>query len=103
MKSWALLLNDALEQAFVFTCEYLGKPATVQTEVSTDFSVLPYAAEPLKALAEARVTKEISHDAYIAGLKRFDVLPNDFDADADKALILAEPPVAAQTEVQIRT
>jgi hypothetical protein len=103
VKSWALLLNDALEQGLVFTCEYLRKPTTVQTEVSTDFSVLPYAAEPLKALAEARATKEISHDAYIAGLKRFDALPGDFDAEADKALLAAEPPVPAQTEVQVRT
>ena len=103
VKSWALLLNDALEQSFVFTCEYLGKPATVQTEVSTDFSVLPYAAEPLRALAEARATREISHDAFIAGMKRFDVLPSDFDANADKALIASEPPVPAETTVQIRT
>ncbi len=103
VKSWALQLNDGLEQSFVFTCEYLSKPATVQTEVSTDFSVLPYAAEPLKALAEARATREISHDAFIAGLKRFDVLSSDFDANADKALIASEPPVPAQTQVQIRT
>ncbi len=103
VKSWALLLNDAIEQAFVYTCEYLDKPAMVQTEVSTDFSVLPYAAEPLKALAEARLTREISHDAYVSGLKRFDVLPPDFDGEADQALIAAEPPVAAKTEVQVRT
>lgn len=102
VKSWALLLNDGLEQAFVFTCEYIGRPATVQTEVSTDFSVLPYAAEPLKALAEARSTREISHDAFIAGLKRFDVLPSDFDAEADAALVAREPAVPAQTDVQVR-
>lgn len=103
VKSWALLLNDMLEQAFVFTCEYLNQSATVQTEVSTDFSVMPYASEPLKALAEARATREISHDAFIAGLKRFEVVPNDFDAEADKALIAAEPPGPEQTTVQIRT
>lgn len=103
VKSWALLLKDAIEQAFVYTCEYLGRNATVEVDVSTDFSVLPYAAEPLKALAEARSTREISHDAFVAALKRFDVLPNDFDAETDKALLSKEPPVPAQTQVQVRT
>ena len=65
--------------------------------------MLPYAAEPLKAVAEARATKEISHKAYIDALKRFDVLQPDFDEAADAKLLAAEPPVPATTEVDIRT
>ena len=103
VKSWALLLNDQLEQAMVFTAEFMGVQATIQTEVSTDFSVLPYAAEPLKALAVARATKDISRRTYWDMLKRFDVLSPDFDPAAEDKLIAAEPAPPIQEDVQIRT
>jgi hypothetical protein len=90
VKSWALLQNDAIEQAMVFTAQYLGIETTIQTEVSTDFSVLPYAAEPLKALLTARATKDISHETLINSLKRFDVLAADFDVDTNEVQLRAE-------------
>lgn len=109
VKSWALLQNDALEQAMVFTAQYLGIETTIQTEVSTDFSVLPYASEPLKALLTARATKDISHETLIGGLKRFDVLPADFDvltnevqlaAESDRLAAAGAPPTQETIKVQ---
>lgn len=97
VKSWALLQNDAIEQAMVFTAQYLGIETTIQTEVSTDFSVLPYAAEPLKALLTARATKDISHETLIGSLKRFDVLPADFDVDINEVQLKAEAERIAKT------
>jgi len=109
VKSWALLQNDAIEQAMVFTAQYLGIETTIQTEVSTDFSVLPYAAEPLKALLTARATKDISHETLIGSLKRFDVLPADFDmltnevqlaAESDRLVATGAPPIQETIKVQ---
>ncbi len=104
VKAWACLLNDAIEQAMVFTCEYLGLPATVQTEVSTDFGVLPYAQFPLQSLDAARDNRDISRKAYLENLKRFDVLPADFDDAADAAQISTEgapPPVVEDVTVAV--
>ncbi len=98
VKAWGYLLNDAIEQAFVLTCEYLGLPATVQTEVSTDFGVLPYAQFPLQSLDTARTNRDISRKAYLDGLKRFDVLAADYDAAADAVQIKAEGDPAPVTE-----
>ena len=90
VKAWAILLNDAIEQAMVLTAEYLGIPATIQTEVSTDFSVIPYAQFPLQTLTQARSNRDISRKAYLESLKRYDVLPADFDEAADAVLIKVE-------------
>lgn len=90
VEAWALGLKDVLEQAFVFTSQWLAEPTNVEVEVDTDFSVQPYAQAPLDALAKARATKDISRQTYLASLRRFDVLPPDFDAEADELLIAEE-------------
>jgi hypothetical protein len=74
------MMNDCLEQAFVYTSEWLGLPTDIETEVSTDFSVMPYSQHPLQSLAAARGTRDLSRETYLEGLKRFDVLPADFDS-----------------------
>ncbi len=102
VKAWALLLNDGIEQAFVFTCEWMGTDATVQTEVSTDFSIEPYAKAPLEALGVARAAGDLSQRTFWAQLQRFDVLPPDFDPEAEVALIAAEPKPQVEEQVQIR-
>jgi hypothetical protein len=79
VQAWALLLADALEQAWVFTCEWMAENTTVEVDVSTDFSVQPYADAPLQALDKARARRDISLNTYWDSLRRFDVLPPDFD------------------------
>jgi hypothetical protein len=81
------MFNDALEQAFKFTAEWLGLTPTIETEVSTDFSVQPYAQYPLQSLAAARATGDLSRESYWEGLRRFEVLPQDFDAEAEQRLL----------------
>ncbi len=92
VKSWALAFNDAIEQAFVFTTEWMGISDTVQTKVSTDFWVQQYAQAPLDALNKARDRGDISRTTYWEGLRRFDVLEEGFDAVSEKKLLEAEPP-----------
>ena len=104
VKAWAILLNDAIEQAMVFTAEYLRIPATIQTEVSTDFSVIPYAQFPLQTLTQARTNRDISRKAYLESLKRYDVLAADFDDAADAVQIKAEgdlPPLIEDVTVSV--
>lgn len=90
VQSWANALKDALEQAFVFTCEWLGEEKTVEVAVSTDFSAMPFAQAPLQALRDARADRDISQRTYWDGLRRFDVLAQDFDPDAEEVRLAEE-------------
>ena len=106
IKAWALMMNDVIEQAFVYTCEWLGLPTEIETEISTDFSVMPYSQHPLQSLAAARGTRDLSRYTYLDGLKRFDVLPADFDYEAEQKRIKDEiasgETLPAQEVVQVR-
>jgi hypothetical protein len=100
VQQWALTLKDALEQALVFTSEWLGEEKTAEVTVSTDFSALPFAQAPLQALREARADRDISQRTYWAGLRRFDVLPSEFNAD-DEVALLAEEQRGLEPEEEI--
>lgn len=90
LQAWAIGLKDAFEQAYVFTAEWLGEEANVEVTVSTDFSVVPFAHAPLTALKDARTAKDISQRTYWDGLRRFDVLPQDFDPEAEEGKLAEE-------------
>lgn len=90
VQAWALGLKDVLEQAMVFTSEWMAEPDNVEVDVSTDFSVAPFAQAPLDALDKARARKDLSQRTYWEGLRRFDVLPPDFDADKEETAIAEE-------------
>lgn len=90
VEAWAMALKDSLEQAWVFTCEWMGEDANVECIVSTDFDVVPFAQAPLTALKEARAARDISQRTYWDGLRRFDVLPQDFDAEAEEETLAEE-------------
>jgi hypothetical protein len=90
VEAWALALKDVLEQALVFTSNWLGESETAEVTVNTDFSVVPYAQAPLDALTKARAARDISQRTYWDGLKRFDVLAPDFDADAEELAVAEE-------------
>lgn len=95
LEAWANGFKDALEQAFVFTSQWLGENANVEIDWTIDF-LAGLADQPsLDALKTARfpgmgMAPDISRDAYIQGLKRFSVLPSDFDAEADEELLATE-------------
>lgn len=90
VQAWALGLKDAIEQAFVITAEWVNEEPTVEVHVSTDFSVVPFAQAPLQALKDARAARDISRPTYLDGLRRFDVLPQDFDQEADEQELAEE-------------
>lgn len=97
VQAWALCLKDALEQAFVLTAQALDLDATVECIVHTDFGALPYADAPLAALDQARARGDIARTTYWDALKRFCVLPADFDPVREVEALQAEPARAAAT------
>jgi hypothetical protein len=91
LQSWALGLKDALEQVFVIVSDYTGNKAdAIEVDVFTDFIAEPFAQAPLTALTEARKLKDISRKTYWYGLQRFDVLPTDFDHEAEDEDLASE-------------
>lgn len=83
VQAWAIGLKDALEQAFVFTAQWLGIEPAVEVAVDTDFIVDPFAQAPLDALDKARARGDITQRTYLAGLRRFGVLEPDADVDQE--------------------
>lgn len=91
LQAWALGLKDALEQALVIVSDYTGNASdAVSVDVFTDFTAEPFAQAPLTALSDARKNRDISRKTYWDGLQRFDVLPSDFDAEAEDEELAAE-------------
>lgn len=100
LQSWAMILKDGLEQAYAIAADYLRITPSVELEVSTDFSVEPFAQAPLQALKDARASRDISWRTYVSGLRRFDVLPADFDIDYEEQEIAEEgEPVVPEQEI----
>lgn len=92
--AWALSLKDALENAMVLTCAFLGiQPATYDPTiyVYTDFDQFTEGKD-LDALATAREKGDLSQETYWSELKRRRVLSNEFDADAERERLLKEVP-----------
>src|SRR5690606_10462292 len=58
--TWANGLKDALEQAWVFTMQWMKSSEDVEVSVHTDFSVGIYGAEEVKALIDMRDKSMIS-------------------------------------------
>jgi hypothetical protein len=90
VQAWAVGFKDVLEQAFVFTSQWLGEEASVEVNVHTDFLAGMTDQPSLDSLNKARDRKDISRRAYLEGLIRFGVLPPDFDIEADDELIAEE-------------
>lgn len=90
LQAWAVHLKDALEQAFVFTGMWLGEASAMKVTVFTDFSVETSTAEPVSALTSARKNGDISRRTYWHGLKRFKVLPSDFNEDDEDERLAEE-------------
>lgn len=98
VEAWALGLKDVIEQAFVFTAQWLGEEPSVEVDVDTDFSVEAYAQAPLDALFKARDRGDISQRTYWDGLRRFDVLSPGFDAEAEEKALIDEMPDPTATD-----
>jgi hypothetical protein len=90
-QAWAMLLKDALEQAFVFTAKWLNQPAP-SVFVDTDFAVELGADTAPALLLKANESGKISNKTLLSEWKRRGLLSQEFDADEDAAQILDELP-----------
>lgn len=93
--AWALNLKNALENALVLTCKWLGIPDakySPEVYVYTDFDAFMENAADLDALNSARERGDISQATYWSELKRRGVLSDDFDAEKERDLLFNEVP-----------
>lgn len=91
MKSAAISLQDALEQAIVLTGKMVGLEVTeAEVKVPQDFALTALEATDLDALYKARQDRQITHATYLGGLKRRRVLDADLDVEAEIEAVAAE-------------
>ncbi len=81
---------DAMEQAMLLTANMIGKDEGGSVRVNTDFSINETEIVDLQTLVTARKDREISHEAFIAELKRRGVLHEDFMVADDLKLLFSE-------------
>jgi len=94
LQAWGIDFKDCLELVGWYTALWMGLPET--TKVPFDFEVegeldLTNPAE-LTWLTAARAKGDMSREASLEEAKRRGILPEDFDIEADRARIDAEPP-----------
>lgn len=92
VQSWALGLKDALEQAFVFTAQWMKSTEEIEVSVHTDFAVGLYGAEEVKELREMRAAGDLSQRTYWDELSRRGVLGPSFDPEDEEKALLEEIP-----------
>jgi hypothetical protein len=90
IQAWALNLKDALEQAFILTCRWLGDTSEPEVTVHTDFAIEMESERAPEFLLAMRKEREISRKALIIEAKRRDFLSPEYDEEADLEAILAE-------------
>ena len=90
VQAWALAFKDALEQAWILTCAWLGQKKEPVVDVHTDFGVDFEAGTELDALQKARDSRVISNRLHFDELKRRGVLSDDADYEADQEEVAGE-------------
>lgn len=89
---WANGLKDVLEQAFVFTCQWLKIEANVQVSVHTDFGIDSEGTDEAANLITMRGTNDLSQRTLWDELQRRGILGPQFDPDEEEKRILDEVP-----------
>jgi hypothetical protein len=84
VQAWALLLKDALEQAWQITCQWLKQDKQPIINVHTDFGVDFEAGTELDALQKAQASGTISKRLHFEEMKRRGVLADDADWEDDQ-------------------
>lgn len=97
--AWALTLKDALENALVLTCTWLGiTDYSPEVNVYTEFDDFADGGADVTELGAARGRKDISRYTYWAELKRRKILAPEFDAEAEDERLLEELPSEGLTD-----
>jgi hypothetical protein len=84
VQAWALLLKDALEQAWIITCKWLNQDRMPVVNVHLDFGVDFEAGTELDSLQKAQASGVISKRLQFNELKRRGVLSDDADWEEDQ-------------------
>lgn len=96
-EAWANGLQDALEQALVYTSEWLGEEPTAEVSVHTDFSIDLMGTAEMTEMLRARTEGQISRETYWAEGTRRGFFGPQFDPKLEVRKIAAEPPVQPKT------
>jgi hypothetical protein len=91
-------LSDCLEQAIKFMLAWMGTPDLDPgcVDFEPDMSNIFGQQADLDALDKARARKDISRTAFVAELQRRKVLGEEYDVEADQALIDEEGPALGE-------
>lgn len=100
LQALALSLKDALEQAFVFTCKWLGDVPVPEVDIYTDFGVDMEAGTELDALLKSQAQGVLSKRTVQEEFKRRGVLSDNFDPEEEEQQ-LAEEEQGLSAEVAI--
>lgn len=99
--AWALLLKDALENALVLTCKWLGINDDVyspEVSVYNDFDNFTEGSSDLEHLRSMRQTGDLSQETLWIETKRRRVLSAEFDKDEELKRLLDEMPGEEETD-----
>ena len=94
VEAWANALQDALEQALLFTSELMGEQPTAEVSVHTDFGVDLDGGADMGELLKARMAGEISRETYWAEMQRRGKLGPQFDPKEEEERLEADMPDA---------
>lgn len=89
---WANGLKDVLEQAFVFTCQWLKIEENVQVSVHTDFGIDSEGTDEAANLITMQSNGSLSTKTLWEELQRRGILGPQFDADEEDNRIAEESP-----------
>jgi hypothetical protein len=99
IQSWALGLKDALEQAMIYTTQWLNDEVSEpEVFVHVDFSIDLETPQAATSLLEMRKSRDISRKALIVEAQRRDWLSPEYDADEDEKEIALEGPADPSDE-----
>jgi hypothetical protein len=90
LQALALSLKDALEQAFVFTCQWLKNANNPEVDIYTDFGVDMEAGTELQELNKAQAQGILSKRTVQEEFRRRGVLSDNFDPDEEEARLATE-------------
>lgn len=92
VEAWALALKDVLEQAFVYTCMWLGIPAEQAPDVivNTDFAVGEKSVEEMGVIDTMYERELLSDEDYIEEALRRNMLRPEFNREKSLKQIEAE-------------
>lgn len=92
VESWANALQDTLEQAFLFTAEWLGEKPTAEVSVHTDFGVEISGSQEVDSLSKMQMSGQISKETLWDELLRRGTLGPQFTPEIELDRLEQEMP-----------